>query len=199
MDDKEIEFSEESFGNGVGVYFVVDQLPTLSDFEIGDEVLIHGIGNIGGRAMYDNIFFNLLYEFEYFKHYNYETKNAETKITYCVRDAWQDGCEEDAIITIQILKTLFDWKSYDKPYWWGKPENEESESIPKTIENLIQEGENNKVEFKSTLHIGPTNFNEKIAKTICAFSNSNGGVLFIGIRDDKAIEGLDFDFSLAIC
>lgn len=202
-DDKEIEFNDESFGNGVGVYFVADQPPCLSDFDIGEEVLIHGIGNFGGISMHHTTFFNLFYEFEYYKHYNYETKNTETEITYCMRDAWQDDWEEDGLITEKILKTPFNWKGYDKPYWWGEPEETALEPLPKIIEEIIQQGESNTVEFKSTLVYNIETkeadnlIKEMIAKTICGFLNSKGGVLFIGINDDGLIQGLDFDFSLA--
>jgi len=146
-------------------------------------------------------FFNLLYELEYYKHYNYEIKNTNTKVTYCVKDAWEDGLEDGAIIPGEILKTPFNWEGYDKPYWWGEPENDETEPIPPPIEELIQQGESNKVEFKTTLHFRTSKetikIHDSIPKTICAFLNSNGGLLFVGIKDNKAIEGLGFDFSLA--
>src|SRR5690606_26743289 len=35
-----------------------------------------------------------------------------------------------------------------------------------------------------------------IAKVICSFLNSNGGTLFIGVKDDGTIQGLDYDYSL---
>ncbi len=87
--------------------------------------------------------------------------------------AWEDGSDEIAINTYKILKTPFDWEGYDKPYWWRK--QEEIEPVPKTIERLIQQGESNQVEFKTTLHFkkgnGTINIKEDISKTICASFN----------------------------
>lgn len=74
----------------------------------------------------------------------------------------------------------------------------------KTIEdirNLIQKGEGQRVEFKSTLRVDiKTNKAEKyiehsILKTLAAFLNSEGGILLIGIEDDKNIIGLELDFN----
>ena len=53
------------------------------------------------------------------------------------------------------------------------------------IKRLIREGENNRIDFKKTI----TN-NSKIAKTLVAFANSNGGSLLIGVADDGTIPGV---------
>src|SRR5690606_20540325 len=67
----------------------------------------------------------------------------------------------------------------------------------------ISRGEGNQIEFKPALLY---NFSTEqagisikniIAKAICAFLNSNGGFLFIGVNDNGNIQGLDFDFKLA--
>ena len=52
----------------------------------------------------------------------------------------------------------------------------------------IQKGENKKLELKEIL---PSN--EKIAKTVIAFTNTAGGKLIIGVDDDKSIVGVDED------
>ena len=49
--------------------------------------------------------------------------------------------------------------------------------------NRIEEGENLTTEFKRE-------FTEEIKKTIIAFANTSGGMLFIGIDDDKTIAGV---------
>jgi predicted HTH transcriptional regulator len=67
---------------------------------------------------------------------------------------------------------------------------------------LIEKGENNFVEFKSSLRFclrekKPMKYIEhSIAKTINAFLNSEGGRLFIGVDDDGKILGLHYDFSM---
>lgn len=65
--------------------------------------------------------------------------------------------------------------------------------------DIIREGENEKVEFKSTLrynlHTGK--FGREIEhaamKTIAAFLNSWGGILLVGVSDEKDITGIDAD------
>ncbi len=64
---------------------------------------------------------------------------------------------------------------------------------------LIREGENDLIEFKSTLRwdirAGKTNQAVERAslKTIAAFLNSAGGTLLIGVADDGSIEGIERD------
>lgn len=74
-----------------------------------------------------------------------------------------------------------------------EPEDGES------IEELIEKGENQRIEFKETflwdIHREQPNkdLKETVAKEICAFANSNGGTLIIGVNDEKEIKGLDRD------
>jgi hypothetical protein len=68
-----------------------------------------------------------------------------------------------------------------------------------SIEELIEKGENQRIEFKETflwdIHREQPNkdLKETVAKEICAFANSNGGTLIIGVNDGKEIKGLDRD------
>lgn len=65
---------------------------------------------------------------------------------------------------------------------------------------IIDGGENDYVEFKSTLRwdMREERVNKRleqvIAKTISAFLNSEGGTLFIGVNDDGEVIGLDNDY-----
>src|SRR6185312_11366651 len=76
-------------------------------------------------------------------------------------------------------------------------------STPKTqpIEELIAQGENDRVEFRRTLQwdvqLGKANdkLEEDIVKTIAAFGNGEGGVLLLGVRDDGVITGLEADYA----
>lgn len=67
------------------------------------------------------------------------------------------------------------------------------------IEEIIQRGEDDRTEFKSTLRwdIRQSKKNPAIEhaslKTICAFLNTGGGDLLIGVRDDGCIEGIETD------
>lgn len=64
---------------------------------------------------------------------------------------------------------------------------------------MIQEGESDFIEYKSTLRwdirAGKTNpvIERSCLKTISAFLNSAGGHLLIGVRDDGSIEGIETD------
>ena len=66
---------------------------------------------------------------------------------------------------------------------------------------LIAEGENHEVELKATLRWDQRlekvnrDLEAVILKTIAAFSNREGGMLFIGVADKQDIEGLDADYA----
>ena len=68
-------------------------------------------------------------------------------------------------------------------------------------EILNNEDENRYLEFKSSLRwdyrqekVNPE-LEQVIIKTICAFGNTDGGILLIGVDDDKNILGLEKDFN----
>ena len=208
--DMELEF-DDSEGNGIGVFLIID-IPQEKKIEAlslkqGDEFLIHGIGNlIGGSDNTDYVIGDLKQEYELYQHFNYETKTKEKEVIYCSRDEWEEGYRENEPATYKILETPFDWTGFDKPNWWGEPDVEskqEDQQVTKTVEQIIEGGEGNQVEFKPPLFC---NFDNKsidiekkeiIAKTICAFLNSNGGYLLIGVNDNKTIRGLSNDFGLS--
>lgn len=58
----------------------------------------------------------------------------------------------------------------------------------KQLKEIIKSGENEEVEFKESFHSS-----QEIAKTLCAFANTNGGLLLLGIKADKSIVGLKGD------
>jgi len=67
------------------------------------------------------------------------------------------------------------------------------------IEKMINSGEGDRLEFKSTLrknlHTGETDrkIEHSVLKTICGYLNTRGGVLLIGISDDGSVVGLEHD------
>lgn len=75
------------------------------------------------------------------------------------------------------------------------------EPLAMNVEELISQGENSSVEFKTTLRwdMKTNQINKKledvILKTVAAFSNGEGGFLLIGVTDDGAIEGLHHDYT----
>ncbi|MEG3858630.1 Eco57I restriction-modification methylase domain-containing protein [Microcoleus sp. herbarium12] len=68
------------------------------------------------------------------------------------------------------------------------------------IINLIETGENNTTEFKSTARWNLREnkqdkaMEHEIVKTVAAFLNTNGGTLLIGVDDAGTALGLDFDY-----
>ncbi|WP_285056638.1 AlbA family DNA-binding domain-containing protein [Pedobacter ginsengisoli] len=67
------------------------------------------------------------------------------------------------------------------------------------VMNFISKGETSNIEFKSTLRINLNTGNpdrkmeHSCMKTLAAFANSSGGILFIGVDDEKEILGLEVD------
>ena len=51
--------------------------------------------------------------------------------------------------------------------------------------DLVAEGEGLRIEFKRLVHSAP-----KIARSITAFANTSGGVILIGVDDDRRIVGI---------
>ncbi|MBS3076040.1 ATP-binding protein [Candidatus Pacearchaeota archaeon] len=70
---------------------------------------------------------------------------------------------------------------------------------PEEILNLIKKGEDEKLEFKSTLrmnlHTGEKDrkVENAVLKTVAAFLNSEGGNLLIGVSDNREILGIEKD------
>ena len=43
----------------------------------------------------DNLMYDLIKEFEYYKYFSYDTKNEAVDITYCNRDEWYEPDNEE--------------------------------------------------------------------------------------------------------
>lgn len=61
--------------------------------------------------------------------------------------------------------------------------------LPQELFKLIQNGENTEVEFKKST----TDITKDVYDTVCAFSNRNGGHIFLGIKDNGTILGIQPD------
>jgi|GEM_PF-1226579 len=74
-------------------------------------------------------------------------------------------------------------------------------SDAQNVTQLIYQGENSRLEFKSSLRWdyyesrANKKLEEVILKSLAAFSNAKGGVLIIGVKDDGQILGLEKDYS----
>ncbi|MFW9948471.1 MAG: helix-turn-helix domain-containing protein [Candidatus Odinarchaeota archaeon] len=67
---------------------------------------------------------------------------------------------------------------------------------------LIENGESETCEFKSTFKYdirenrANNDLTHLVSIAVCAFLNSRGGILFIGVEDNKSIIGLDYDLKI---
>ena len=215
IDGEIINFNE---GLGIGVFFIInnrikDDHPIIealidkcNDVVSFNEFIIHGIGNINYKIIDpDSIVFNLTEEYKYYKHYNYNTKAVEKEIKFCSRD---DCDTEPELYT--ILSTPFEWSDYSVPDWWENTdeinfiENQSTFPFPNDLKEIIENGETKTVEFKPSLMYNfktdkySNGIKQIIARSICSFLNSKkGGILLIGINNNKEVQGLSFDFSLS--
>lgn len=57
-----------------------------------------------------------------------------------------------------------------------------------TLKKIIAEGESVEVELKQSFHSV-----QDVAKDICAFANTQGGLLILGVKDDGTTEGVKGD------
>jgi predicted HTH transcriptional regulator len=57
----------------------------------------------------------------------------------------------------------------------------------KTLQHLVRQGEGTHLEFKQK-----TTHPEKIIREVVAFANTGGGILLIGVADDRSIPGLKY-------
>jgi len=58
----------------------------------------------------------------------------------------------------------------------------------RTLQQWLEAGEHDQQDFKETI-----SSSLKIAKTICSFANTRGGRILVGVRDNKAIRGVQVD------
>lgn len=102
-----------------------------------------------------------------------------------------------------ILKIPYNWDNYNQQCLYDIKTNQ-SEKADYELDYLqvIKNGEGHQVEFKATLFFDiekkqkNDNLKFSISKTIAAFLNTKGGILFIGINDNGEIEGLENDYQI---
>ena len=75
----------------------------------------------------------------------------------------------------------------------------EEDDDEETVMKIIQSGESDRVEFKSTIRTNlatgekDKRMEKAVLKTVVAFLNSDGGDLFVGVADDGEIIGVDIE------
>lgn len=208
FENSELEFSSV-FKNGIGVFMIVDFPIPDDDLALneGDELFIHGVGPISFLSDDPSLHITeLKSEYEYYEYFNYPADDKIINVVFCNQYEWEEGYRDDEPSTCKILDTPFSWQGLDVPYWWEKLNDaglKLSQPSTNSFDELITGGESSQVEFKPALvynfSSGKAGIGIKhvIAKSINAFLNSNGGVLFIGLNDNGNPQGLSYDFSLS--
>ena len=215
--EHELELSN-TLNIGIGIFMRIDEHKpeefqlVINGVDLSSiqppEIFIHGIGNIcyNSNDPESLILYYLTEELAYYEHFGYPTNNQIINVTFFSREEWRDGYGDEQPDNHRIIETPFNWTGYDKPFWWGEEKADDKIEFIQNNQSLLEiisSGESNQVEFKPALLY---NFSTQkagigvkyiIAKTICSFLNSNGGLLFIGVKDDGSVQGLDYDFSLA--
>lgn len=192
---------------------------SLIDIDAGDdnpELIIHRTIKPSDETFeVDYIMWNLDTEYKIYQQYGYKTADLTTKFYYWMSEPYFEGFEdEDWVKWYTILKTPFDWTPYEKENWWGDPEflerlvdkkiNEINRSRFNQHRELIECGEGKTTEFKTLLfsHVSTTNregmksirnMQLEIAETICSFLNTHGGNIYIGVKDNGQITGVDME------
>ena len=207
--------------NGIGIYLVMNVPIHPSDAKVEnyepEDYPIYGI-DFNGDVFYPEVLIDgLTSEFEYYKHFNYDTKDYAINIKY--HYSGKKEAEEE-----KILETPFDWDELyaresilvpqpEQELLQGDPRPTDEQSIhpyksslfqlssfsAESFIDLLGKGEGKQIEYKSTLLFNPESYNgikgkAVIAKTICSFLNSCGGYLLIGVNDNGVPIGLTSDF-----
>lgn len=84
---------------------------------------------------------------------------------------------------------IIDYRDYNWKHPYGDREDLDVEYEEENIEYWVSRGENDDNEFK--LEIENDKTNKEFLETVCSFSNSYSGRIFIGIDDNGNVKGLD--------
>jgi hypothetical protein len=101
-------------------------------------------------------------------------------------------------MTFEKMKA-FEWIAEGMPGKMDYSLDDDSDSV----EQLIKEGETEKVEFKVGACLNPKSNNkdscmtDKIAIAVASFINTEGGKVFIGVDDDGNIVGIEREYGIA--
>ena len=175
----------------------ISEKPLNIFHEMNRSFLIHGIEYVNGKVNEPlALAWNLWDEYEAYIKNNCDVRNYKTEVS--VWSNFIDDTEE-----FDILLTPFDWEGYDEPHsTFGNNVSYGNEEKPQiqTYEDLIILGESKTREFKPAIFYNYSKDGQgsglPCAKAICSFLNTDGGYLFIGVKNDGKIQGLVDDFSI---
>lgn len=189
-------------GFGIGIFMIIDKpVSSIMTYLEKDIILIHGIGP--GFWGFESQIFMLVDEYEYYQHFRLKTLGYNTKQLFLSESAYLD--EEypyEEPFLLDILKTPVDWTGFDQPFWWDgsehfnvTPHDEDSEFKLK----LDMQKKTNLPTLLGNYRIGKgvISGKEKVAQTICALANTEGGMITIGMTAERETVGLGIDFKHA--
>ncbi len=197
------------FNNGIWIILNHNDTDIHEEFNVGSDVVIDKITRYEEPLPSPPVYNNLEQEYQFYLKHDFDTKGYETTIDFFDDEVFLEGeaNEDEALIQFTCLETPFEWSGYDKIYWWGNNTPYTSEHIEKeevkikettltfTMEQALNGEENQFCEFKPGLINWPSsdrNIEYEVVQSICAFLNAKGGYLFIGVKDNGEILGLDF-------
>ena len=209
---KELISVYNQYEEEISVYLVVDDLNiaqnVINAFEyegkFQTEYEIHKVSSytFDPQHLIDNL---EMCEIPLYEYYKIKIDDLKLTVFHFGTDYAESGEVEDGAKRV-ILQTPFVWnklEQYEKRSNSNETTAYEESNEKIDLLKVINIGESNQVEFKPSLlynyktQAAGIGIKYIIAKAICGFSNSNGGVLFIGVTDDGNIQGLEnFDYSL---
>ena len=207
----------EKFKEEISIFIVIKDLEILkavSDWpfydRLDDEVInkefeIHKVASYDFEEQY--IIDDLeMIELALYKHFNIDVSKLKKTVHHYGLDYAESGEDEEGGAQREILETPQIWSTYENYIesedYIRPSEIEDTDDTDFNYIDIIKKGESHQIEFKPTLSY---NFNTEkggisvlyiIAKAICGFLNSSGGILFIGVKDSGEIQGIDYDYSL---
>jgi transcriptional regulator with XRE-family HTH domain len=122
---------------------------------------------------------------------------ADLQVSYATVNRWENRRTVPNKMTLNVIKHYchsnhleFDYKP-DNDGCWALPRlaKDKIMLLPDSLLALIQQGEGLNVEFKrSAMEI-----TSDVYETVCSFSNREGGHIFLGVKDNGEILGVQKD------
>lgn len=185
-----------TYNNGIWVTMIHNDDEIRFDNEVS-EIVIDKVCKYEYSLPVPPLIYYLEEEYKFYEKYNLDLENYKTEILFFQDECFLNGdSETDSLKYFTILKTPFDWTGYDKIYWWDDTNNDNpfdtelGKGLPITIQEAFVKREHEYAEFKPALtnqQAYNRDIEYEIAQTICAFLNSSGGYLFIGLNDKGSV------------
>jgi hypothetical protein len=207
----------EKFKEDISVYLVISDIELKNKLfnetnidqsyidQINNEFVIHKVASysFNEQSIIDDL---EMVELELYNLLNIDVSKIVKEVYHYGLDYEESGEDRESGARRKILATPHFWESLDEYNEtnsnYGYKDEAQEEISALDFKDIIEKGESHQVEFKPTLlynfrtQKGGISVLYIIAKAICGFLNSNGGILFIGVKDSGEVQGLDYDYSL---